>query len=225
MLSNDALTFYRHNPIELPVTAVLEVSGPCPVTDQLLGVYFAGQQDSFVYWDVGADASDEERAKAVGMIRAYPLIMFGAARCSTWLSRIGVKPQLAADPMLAAFVLDPTQPLDLQTLSAKYLDTPYQPLAVEPAEAAIIQRLSGMLLREPFEPLAISIRSLHERLRDLPDWAEPIYEQELSLAPIIAAMQFRGIRIDNVALTKMIRTFTDNTVTLADKLNDLSNRS
>lgn len=224
MLSDDALAFYSHNPVELPVTAVLESSGPNPLTDELLGVYLAGEQDSSVYWDLGQDASDADREKAVGMLRAYPLVMFGSARCCTWLSRIGIKPQLAADPMLAALVLNPNQPLDLQTLSAKYLDKPYQPLTVEPVEAGIIQRLSGMLLREPFEPMAIAVRSLHVKLRDLPDWAEPVYHQELALAPIIARMEIAGIAVDGAQLESIASALARSSAALKAKLEALSAR-
>ena len=222
VIPKDVLAFYRDNRTDYPVTVILEVSGPDPLTDQLLGVYLAGEQDSFVYWGVGPDSSDGERAKAAGMLGSYPLVMFNAARCCTWLTRIGVEPQVAGDPMLAAFVIDPNQPLDLQTLSAKYLDNPYQPLAVEPVEAGIVQRLSGMLLQEPIDPMAIAIRSLFEKVRDLPDWASPVYDQELALAPVIARMEIVGITVDSAQLESIASALAHTSSALEAKLTALS---
>ena len=158
------------------------------------------------------------------MLQVYPLILFGAARCSTWLSRLGVVPRVTADPMLAAFVLDPNQPLDLQTLSAKYLDKPYQPLIMEPVEAGVIQRLSGMLLSEPLGPMAIAVRSLHAKLRDLPNWAEPVYQQELALAPIIARMEISGIAVGKSSLEYIESALVHTSAALEVKLRTLSER-
>ena len=220
MLSEEALAFYRHNPIEIRVSAVLETSGPNPLTDDLLGVYLCGEQDSFAYWNFrpGAEA---ERGPAIGMLRSFPLILFGAARCCTWLGRVGVTPIVAADPALAAFVLDPNQPLDLNALSTKYLERPFESLAGELHEEGIIQRSSGELLLDSLGPMATVIKQLHQKLRTLPDWAEPVYAQELSLVPVIVGMELHGIAVDAPSLTKIVHALEEKSVGLEVQLDAL----
>jgi DNA polymerase-1 len=222
VLSKEALAFYGHNRVEYPVTAILETSGPNPLADQLLGIYFLGQQDSSYYWDLGPDASNASRETARGMIGAYPLVLLNSARCCTWLRHNGIETQVAADPLLAAFVLDPVQELSLQALTGRYLGNALQLMSGEPLEAGIVQRLSGELLREPLEPVAIAVRSLFDKTRSLPDWAEPIYAQELALAPVIARMELAGIAVDTAQLESIASALSRTSNALEAKLAALS---
>jgi DNA polymerase-1 len=229
-IGRNALAFHQDNPDKLPVTTVLETSGPNPLIDQLLGVRVAGLRDSSVYLDLGPGVQGSDREQALGLLRSYPLILFGAARCCTWLGTIGVLPTVAADPLLMAFALDPNQPLDLQALSAKYLDRPLQTLSGESLDAGIIQRLSGMLLQEPIPPVAIAIRDLHEKLRSSPNWTgeadlEPILDQELALVPVIAKMEMTGIAVDKAALEGLSKELAQTAHELEVKLEALLPKS
>lgn len=195
---DEVLSFQAHNPTDLPVAACLEVSGPNPLTDSLLGLALVGHQNSFCYFDLRPDA--HEQKLAAGFLGAYPLALFNAPACLTWLNRLGIQLQVAADPLLMAFSLDPTAPLDLAELARRHLNMDLGLASPELLEAGILWQPSDELLPLPIVKVGSAILSLTQALRDLPDWAEAVYRQEMALVPVVADMQLRGIAVELATL-------------------------
>lgn len=153
-----------------------------------------------------------------------PLIAFNATACLTLLARGGHGANVIGDPMLMAYVLDPTQPLDLQSLARRYLGLDLTSDFPEPLEAGILRDVPGALpVDRPGQLLAIAatIGRLHEKLRDLPAWATPVYGQELKLAPVIADMHLRGISVSRPILVDTINRLQDHAAQTEASLNVL----
>jgi len=115
------------------------------------------------------------------------------------------------DTLLASYILDPEGSHNLGDLSAKYLGiqtTSYQDLVPKGQTIAdvpipLVANYCGMDVYSVFHLTPI----LQKELANIPELERIFYEIELPLEPVLAAMEYRGIRLDLPFLQQLAKEF------------------
>ncbi|KPQ00791.1 MAG: DNA polymerase I PolA [Bacteroidetes bacterium HLUCCA01] len=202
-----------------------ETTGTDPMHAELLGIALSGEPGKAVYVALNAETMDAEAAKAllrplltrtdvtyVGHNLKYDYIV---------LHRAGITPgDTLFDTMIAAYLLDPSQPLKMDTIALKYLN--YRPIPIESliGSGRKQRSIADLPVQDVFtyacEDADITFRLyeiLTEQLRT--DELEQIARDvEFPLVTVLARMELAGIRIDQA----MLATFSD---VLAQEMRDV----
>jgi len=120
---------------------------------------------------------------------------------------LGVRPWPIADPMVAAWLLDPNQhDYDLARLMLRHTD---QVIPVHPQASPERRAACALTLFERIEP-DLHATGLHTLFQDL----------EMPLEYVLADMELRGVRLDKEQLFALARQLADETAGLEHRIQD-----
>jgi DNA polymerase I-like protein with 3'-5' exonuclease and polymerase domains len=186
-----------------PLALALEVSGPDPLRDSILSVAWSDGSSEPSWFQLTSDADREALAT---FLSQRPLILYDSTRCSTFLRQAGITPNVISDPKLMRFALNPSSPLTLKALLLRYVEFPELDSIPDTLDAGLVVVPEGLLSdnSELLGMVASATMLLHNKLHDSLHWATPVYQQELSIAPICMEMIIFGIKILFEALQEKI---------------------
>ena len=203
----EAVRFLRAQP---QVAVHVEVSGEGPIPDRVQGVSLAGGEKQprtfYVAYAQGFPPPIQELLQDPAVVK----VGFGLKRAWTALKRVGVElPRLAFDAELACYLLDAGRKHLLEDVSRERLGqvppalSAAPPLAPKEAQLTFIEtdflapagcaRAEAALRLAPL--LAQSLRE--QELQQL------FHELEMPLLPVLAEMEWTGVRIDAAVLQRI----------------------
>jgi DNA polymerase-1 len=190
-------------PLDKPLALALEASGPDPLKDKLISVAWSDGSPEPSWFQVTSDA---DREALSSFLSNRPLILYDAARCSTFLRQADITPNVLSDPKLMRFAINPSSPLTLKALLLRYVEFPELDAIPDTLDAGLVVVPEGLLSdnSELLGMVAEATMLLHNKLHDSLHWAAPVYQQELSLVPICTEMILFGIKILFGALQEKI---------------------
>jgi DNA polymerase I-like protein with 3'-5' exonuclease and polymerase domains len=187
-----------------PVALALEASGPDPLKDKLLSVAWSDGSPEPSWFQINDDADREVLAS---FLSNRPLILYDAARCSTFLRQADITPNVLSDPKLMRFALNPSASLSFQALLQRYVDSSsLEPIPDNLDVGLVVVPEDGLLSdnRALLSAVANATMLLHNELSDDLGWATPVYQQELAIVPTVTEMVLFGIQILFGALQEKI---------------------
>jgi len=202
-----------------PLSVVLETTGLDPLRDRIKAIALGCHPDNSLLLRI----CDEEDPKAVrAFLDDRPLILYDSATTSAFLRHIGVDPVVHGDPKLMAFVLDPTESLELGAIAQRYVgfDLKYTP--AEDLEVGVLCGSSEELPNDNEEILArmaSAVLRLQGYFSGRLGWASGLYEVELAIAPICADMRLTGIALSTPALQAVSMELDHGVAVLQTRLN------
>jgi DNA polymerase-1 len=132
--------------------------------------------------------------------------------------------------MLASYVLNPEQSHNLKSLSRQYLSNiepkSYQDLGISKGQTiasldiAIVAEYCGL---DAYATLAI-FSNLQQQLENLPELNKLLLEVEQPLEPILAAMEYRGVRLDTSYLQQLSQQVDSELATIQKQAYQLAEK-
>jgi len=190
-------------PSNKPLSLALEASGPDPLKDKLISVAWSDGSAEPSWFQL---TGEDDREALASFLSQRPLILYDSTRCSTFLRQAGIAPNVLSDPKLMRFALNPSSPLTLKALLLRYVEFPELDSIPDTLDVGVVVVPEGLLSdnRELLGLMAEATRLLHDKLHDSLHWANPVYQQELGIAPICTEMIIFGIKILFGALQEKI---------------------
>ncbi len=208
-----------HNCTQTPVAWDTETTALDPRDAQLVGIGCCWDKEQVAYIPVGHRQGEQLPVEVV-LTHLKPILENPAApkvfqntkfdRNILWAQGICLQ-GVVFDTLLASYVLDPEGSHNLGDLSAKYLGiqaTSYQDLVPKGQTIAdvpipLVANYCGMDVYSVFHLTPI----LQKELANIPELERVFYEIELPLEPVLAAMEYRGIRLDLAFLQQLAQEF------------------
>lgn len=191
-------------PLDKPLALALEASGPDPLKDKLISVAWSDGAQEPSWFQLAGDADREALAS---FLSQRSLILYDSARCSALLWQAGITPNVLGDPKLMRFALNPSTSLTFRALLQRYVDSSSLEGIPDDLDAGLVVVPEDGLLsdnRALLGAISNATMLLYHELSDDLGWATPVYQQELSIAPICTEMILFGIRILFGALQEKI---------------------
>ena len=231
----EILTKFPH-----PVAWDTETTSLLPRDAQLVGIgcCWGNQLDQVAYIPLGHLHGQQLPLAEVLLLLTpilenpnYPKVLQNAKYDRSVLWTQGVKlAGVVFDTMLASYVINPEQSHNLKSLSRQYLSNleskSYQDLGISKGQTIasldieVVAQYCGM---DAYATLAI-FSHLQQQLENLPELNKLLLEVEQPLEPILAAMEYRGVRLDISYLQQLSQQLDEELATIEKQAYQLTQK-